>query len=211
MLSASRRQRHEVEFLARFLESFFEMAESSRLGRQLMEETLARHDRLFLRRDFMGEGAAARPLLAELDALPEMALSDTRHLHEALFCAYESNWGLAGEALARAIEIRKNGLMALNTDDWLRAAAVFIHLNYGSALLEFLGGLGDVVARLRPWVEAIRAVEIGDKRALRNIAPEIRVTAEVLFDGIEARLSKLPPGTGRRPKPERKRAGLYRR
>jgi DNA-binding transcriptional ArsR family regulator len=199
MRSASRRQRREVEFLARFLESFCDKPELTRSAGELMEDALPPQDRLFLRRDFMGEGAAARPLLAELDALPDLALSDTRHLHEALFCAYENNWGLACEALAKAIEVRKNGLSALNTDDWLRAAAVFIHLNQGWALLDFFAGLGDAVARLRPWVEAVRAVEIGDKLALKNIAPEIRVTAEVLFDGIEDRLSKFPERTGRRP------------
>src|SRR5205814_7890648 len=36
--SASRRQRREVEFLTRFLESFYEPTDRSRLARQLMGE-----------------------------------------------------------------------------------------------------------------------------------------------------------------------------
>lgn len=110
-------------------------------------------NRLFLRRDFMGEGAAARPLMAELMALPKHAFPDTTHLHEALFAAYDSNWGLARDALAKALDLRDDGFAAMNTDDWLRFSAVLLHLNYGAELLVFLDQRGDNI-RLRPWVEA---------------------------------------------------------
>jgi tetratricopeptide (TPR) repeat protein len=155
-------------------------------------------NRLFLRRDFMGEGAAARPLMAELVALPKHSFQDTTHLHEALFAAYDANWGLACDALAKALAIRDDGFAEMNTDDWLRTSAVLLHLNYGAELLSFLEQRGDNV-RLRPWVEALRALQIGDRRALQNVAPEIRVTAEVFYDGIEQRLLKLPAKTRRRP------------
>lgn len=160
---------------------------------------MAHQDRLFLRRDFMGEGRQARPLMNELIALPSHRHSDTTHLHEALFAAYDGNWGLATEALAQAVEIRKEGFSPHNTDDWLRASAVLIHLNYGAELLTFLDQLGDTTARLRPWVEALRALQIGSRQALQNIAPEIRTTAEIFYDGIERRLLKLPEKTRRRP------------
>lgn len=170
----------------------------------------ARQNRLFLRRDFLGEGTNARPLLDDLRIIPKSDFPDTTHLHEALFAAYESNWGLASEALGRALTIRSDGFRHNNTDDWLRASAVLLHLNYGAELLTFLDERGDT-ARLRPWVEALRALHIGDRRALQNIAPEIRTTAETFYDGIESRLKKLPEKTRRRPLPVVKRTRKTRR
>jgi hypothetical protein len=57
-------------------------------------------------------------------------------------------------------------------------------------------------------VEALRALQIGSRQALQNIAPEIRATAEIFYDGIERRLLKLPEKTRRRPitKPKTKRS-----
>jgi tetratricopeptide (TPR) repeat protein len=167
-------------------------------------DDLAHQNRLFLRRDFMGEGRDARPLMVELQKLPKQDFGDTTHLHEALFAAYDSNWGLACEALARALAIRAAGFRHSNTDDWLRASAVLLHLNYGAELLAFLDQRGDT-ARLRPWVEALRAHHIGDRRALQNVAPEIRIAAEIFYDGIESRLKRLPDKTRRRPLAEPKR------
>lgn len=168
-------------------------------------------NRLFLRRDFMGEGSHARPLMDKLKAFSTVVkYHDTTHLHEALFAAYDSNWGLTRETLAKALTIRANGFSPMNTDDWLRASAVLLHLNYGSELLTFLDERGDT-ARLRPWVEALRAHHLGDRRALQNIAPEIRASAEIFYDGIESRLKKLPDKTRRRPLPVPKRARSKRR
>ncbi len=167
-------------------------------------------NRMFLRRDFMGEGSDARPLMDELRAFPNDHLLDTTHLHEALFAAYDSNWGLTCEALAKALTLRADGFSPMNTDDWLRASAVLLHLNYGAQLLAFLDQRGDT-ARLRPWVEALRAHHLGDRRALQNIAPEIRTAAEILYDGIQSRLEKLPEKTRRRPLATLKRVRSRRR
>ena len=164
-------------------------------------------NRLFLHRDFMGEGQSAKALMRELQAFQFAQFPDTTLLHESLFAAYDSNWGNATEALSKAIEVRLGGFSAGNTDDWLRASAVLLHLNYGAELLTFIDQLGDTTARLRPWVEALRALQIGDRRALQNIAPEIRTTAEVFYDGIERRLKLLPEKTSCRPKPKSKRKG----
>ena len=153
----------------------------------------------------MGEGLGARPLMGELQALSKHQFLDTTHLHEALFAAYDSNWGLTCESIAQALTLRADGFSINNTDDWLRASAVLLHLNYGAELLTFLDQRGDTVARLRPWVEALRALHAGDRRALQNIAPEIRTTAEVFYDGIESRLKKLPEKTRRRPLADLKR------
>jgi hypothetical protein len=158
-------------------------------------------NRLFLRRDFIGEGSRVRALMEEFTALTNPGFPDTTHLHEALFAAYESNWGLAGIRLDKALSIRANGFLRNTVDDWLRASAVLLHLNYGAELLSFLDERGDT-ARLRPWVEALRALHLGDRRALQNIAPEIRTTAETFYDGIESRLKRLPEKTRRRPLPK---------
>jgi len=69
---------------------------------------------------------------------------------------------------------------------------VLPHLNYGAELLAFLAPRGDTVARLRPWVEALRALQSGDRHALQSIAPDIRTTAEVFYDGLVRLLKKLP-------------------
>jgi tetratricopeptide (TPR) repeat protein len=172
--------------------------------RILPADEYAHQNRLFLRRDFAGEGTHARPSMVELQTLPVLELHDTIHLHEALFAAYDANWGLATEALANALTIRAGGFSAVTTMDWLRASAVLLHLNYGAELLTFLDERGDT-ARLRPWVEALRAHHLGDRRALQNIAPEIRTAAEIFYDGIESRLKKLPEKTRRRPLPKPKR------
>ncbi len=165
-----------------------------------------RQNQIFLHRDFLGEGSSAQILMEALKNLPKQEYPDSTFLHEALFAAYDANWGLTRDALAKAIAIRADGFSKNNTDDWLRASAVLIHLNYGEELLRFLDERGET-ARLRPWVEAVRAVQIGDKKALQNIAPEIRTTAEELYDGIEHRLRQLPESTSRRPvkKPKRSR------
>lgn len=76
--------------------------------------------------------------------------------------------------------------------------AAFIHLNYGGEFLSFLEERGDHI-RFRPWDEALRALHLGDRGHLLNIAPEIRTTAEALFDAINECLDKLPESTRRRP------------
>ncbi|HEX8410138.1 MAG TPA: tetratricopeptide repeat protein [Thermoanaerobaculia bacterium] len=167
-------------------------------------EEFAHQNRLFLCRDFKGEGLRARPLMDELQAHTVSNFPDTVHLHHALFAAYDSNWGLAADALAEALSIRAGGFSPVTVDDWLRASAVLIHLNYGADLLAFLNDRGDT-ARLRPWVEALRALHLGDRRALQNVAPEIRSSAEIFYEGIERRLNKLPQETRRRPVPKPKR------
>ena len=155
---------------------------------------------LFLHRDFLGEALAARPLLNRLTALPKIKFTDALLLHQALFSAYEANWGVATASLAEALKIVKSGFPPWTTIDWMRASAVLLHLNYGAELLSFLEQRGDHM-RLRPWYEALKALHRGDRRYLQNIAPEIRTTAEKFYDQIERRLNVLPDSTRRRPLP----------
>lgn len=155
--------------------------------------------RLFLHRDLLGEGSGSRSLMDDLRTFPENGFPDTTQLQEALFASYDANWGLACESLAQALTIRADGFFSSeSTDHWLRASAVLLHLNYGGELLTFLDERGDA-ERLRPWVEALRAHHVGDRRALQNVAPEVRAAAEVLYDGIQRRLKQLPEKTRRRP------------
>ncbi len=162
-----------MELLTRFLESFHEPPDLDR-ARALLDEGLR------------------EPPASESGAFP-----DNIHLHHAVNAASDANWGLARAALAQALAVRSAGFPLETTDDWLHASAVLLHLNYGADLLAFLDERGDT-ARLRPWVEALRALHIGDRRALQNIAPEIRPTAEVLHDGIERRLQTPPASTCRK-------------
>ncbi len=101
----------------------------------------------------------------------------------------------------RAFADTESGFSPYTIDDWHRASAVLLHLNYGEPLLAFLRKRGDD-ARLRPWYEALVALHKGDRRFLQNLAPEVRTTAEVYFDQIEKRLNALPEKTRRRPLPQ---------
>jgi tetratricopeptide (TPR) repeat protein len=165
---------------------------------------------IFLQRDFLGQGVAAQSLLDQLTTLPKLEFPDTLFLHKALFSAYDANWGLVTESLKEALEIIKDGFSPVTTDDWMRASAVLLHLNYGAELLEFLQEQGYHV-RLRPWYEALNALQRGDRRYLQNVAPEIRTTAENFYDQIERRLNALPDSTRRRPVPEAKKRTKTRR
>lgn len=173
-------------------------------------DEVAHQNRLFLHRDFLGEGSNALPLFDTLRALPTRQPQDTIHLHAAIFAAYDSNWGVAGQALDTALTVRANGFSLETTDDWIVTSAVLLHLNLGAELLALLDRRGDT-ARLRPWVEAVRALHIGDRRALQNVAPEIRTSAEVFYDRIERRLNRLPAKTRRRPLPKAKQTRSRRR
>jgi hypothetical protein len=146
--------------------------------------------------------------MEELEGLSEDEFPDTIRLQRTLFAAYDSNWGLACESLTQALDLMEDsGFSWEKVDDWLRASAVLLHLSYGVELLEFLDRHGHT-ARLRPWVEALRAHVLGNREALLNVAPEIRTTAESFYDRIRSYLDKLPDRTRRRPlqRPTRTRA-----
>ena len=163
----------------------------------------AAHALLFLHRDFLGEGMAAESRFRRIQDSPISSGEPLMDLHSALFAAYEKNWGLACDGLEKVLAHTDGEIPTNMRMDWIRVSAVLLHLNYGAELLAFLDQRGDT-ARLRPWVEALRAHQIGDRLALMNIAPEVRTAAEVFYDGIESRLKKLPEKTRRRPLPKPK-------
>lgn len=160
-----------------------------------------------LYRDILGNAAAARPFFDQLSALPTHDYRYQLFIDQALFRAYENNWGLTTEALAIALDSTGNRFTSTSSLLWKRAGAVLLHLNYGEQLLKFLEEQG-ASTRLRPWYEALKALHQGDRRYLQNIAPEIRGAAENFYDQMEFRLNNLPDSTRRRPLPSKpKRAG----
>lgn len=100
--------------------------------------------------------------------------------------------------LTEALNHAEAGMQANTREYWMRASAVLLHLNYGAELLAFFENRGDN-NRLRPWYEALRALHLGDRRHLQNVAPEIRATAETFYTEIERRLNVLPEKTHRLP------------
>ncbi len=166
----------------------------------------SRHNLVFLYRDFLGDMPAAKQAFALLQGDYLCSFRDSFYLQEALFAAYNSNWGLCGEALANAMKAIGQRFTSSTDVDWFRASAVLLHLNFGEQLLTFLHERGDD-ARLRPWYEALSALHRGDRRYLQNIPVEMRATAEYYFDQIEKCLNALPEKTRRRPvpKPAKKR------
>jgi len=144
------------------------------------------------------------------DEISERSGLDDDALRNALSAAFDANWGLAAKALAKAMSQQTDSFGPLNTEDWIHASAVMLHLNYGTELLHFLDERGET-ARLRPWVEALRALDRGERRALRNVAPEVRTSAEVFYDCIESRMNELPAHTRRRPVAKVQRARSRRR
>ncbi len=166
----------------------------------------ARQNLVFLHRDFMGDKDSSSQAFESLRTnLPRDSVG-TFHLQEALFAAYAANWGLCTGSLAKAMNAIGQQFPPETADDWFRASAVLLHLNYAAELLAFLRERGDDV-RLRPWFEALSALHQGDRRFLQNIPVEVRATAEYYFDQIEKRLNALPAKTRRRPlpKPPKKR------
>jgi Flp pilus assembly protein TadD/DNA-binding transcriptional ArsR family regulator len=160
-----------------------------------------RHNLVFLQRDFLGDIPSAKHTFEPLRNKQDHECKDTFHLHEALFTAYDSNWGFGCEALVKAIDVIGQRFPPNTADDWFRASAVLLHLNYGEQLLAFLRERGDD-AKMRPWYEALSALHRGDRRYLQNIAVEVRTTAEYYFDQIDKRLNALPEKTRRRPLPK---------
>ena len=151
-------------------------------------------NRIFLQRDFLGDPEAARRLMESVPDDHSAWFHDTFLLHQAVFCAYDQNWGLAAERLEQALDQLHDGLPAYTADDWARTAAVLLHLNYGQPMLSLLEKRGDE-RRLRPFYEAVRAHVGGDRRLLLNIAVEVRQAAEWIFDQIALRRRWLPEST----------------
>ena len=171
-------------------------AEAEQAYRKAMEidptDDSPRHNLVFLLRDLTHDFNAARRLLSELVAPNQW--KDTQALHEALFAAYDGNWGSARESLRSALAEVADSLPSNTRDDWYRASAVIVHLGFGPQLLEFLVEQGADV-RLMPWFEAVRAHVVGDERHLGNIPAEARAAAAEIYAAIDRWKRQLPQKT----------------
>lgn len=157
----SRRQRRQIEWLARFLETHNETVGSPR-------------------------SAVASPAAGRS--------GKRSSLQEALSAVAESNWGTARDRLLAALRTPRGAPALAVRNDWLEASAVLLKSGYGLQLLSLLEEQG-IAGRARPWFEALRALQAGDRRLLLNVAPEIRTVAEWYFDEIERRRKNLSRST----------------
>ena len=82
----------------------------------------ARENLVFLYRDFLADMPAARESFAPLQAREALRYKDSFHLHGALFAAYDANWGLCTEALARSLDAIGNQFSPDSDEDWCRTA-----------------------------------------------------------------------------------------
>ena len=158
---------------------------------------------IFVHRDFLGTVVKARDFRLQLDEIEILRWPELRPLHDALFVAYDINWGLATKALEEALDMVDGRIPTSSRDDWCRAAAVLIHLDYGGELVDLLEERGDD-DRLRPWYEAIRAHVGGGEEHLLDIPVEVRPTATWFFEEMDRVLGLLPESTRRRTIPASK-------
>jgi Flp pilus assembly protein TadD len=156
---------------------------------------------VFLLRDYMADLQGARNIYLSKKINFIMTFMDSRYLNDALFAAYDSNWGICSQAITKAVELIGEQFRSSTADDWFLASAVLLHLNYGDDLLSLLREIGADI-KLRPWYEALSALNRGDRRYLQNIPVELRKTSEYYYDQIEKRLNALPEKTRRRPAPK---------
>ncbi|MCU0875506.1 MAG: tetratricopeptide repeat protein, partial [Pirellulaceae bacterium] len=182
-------------------------AEAEQAYRKAMEidptDDSPRHNLVYVLRDLRHDFRTARRLLSEL-AEPSR-WNDAQALHEALFLAYDDNWGLARESLRSALAEVSDSLPSNTRDDWCRASAVIVHLGFGPQLLEFLVEQGADV-RLMPWFEAVQAHVVGDERHLGNIPAEARVAAAQIYAAIDRWRRLLPSRPGSQAaRPQRKK------
>jgi Tfp pilus assembly protein PilF len=182
----------------RYFEKAFEIAPS---------DYLILIARLILHRDLYGEGVQARRLMPEATIMPASIAS----LHLGVFEAYSSNWGNASKHLSDTLMATAEGETGNTLEDLATAIAVLLHLDYGEELLALLIEQ-NLNVKIKPWYEAIYATHADDKLLLQNLSPEVRETAEKLYDEIDRRLRMLPEKTRRRPrtleKPKKRRRAI---
>lgn len=159
------------------------------------------------RRDSLGWGSKAREIFENTTIPSRIRSFPDFEFSKALFFAYDENWGLARDAITRALPSLEDPAYDDQDSAYIYPTAVLLHLGYGSSLLELLEELGED-RRRRPWHAALTAMLAGDRQVLLNIAPEARSVAEVIFDKIERILKILPGSTSRwaTPKPKKRSA-----
>ena len=157
----------------------------------------ARLNLVSLYRDFLLRLDEACRKFADARAKVSSELDDSVAIHEALFAAYESNWGVAANRLKRALAIASGSRFHSSRDVWASTAGVLLHLGYGTQYAALLAESGDAEIR-RPYYEAVCAHVEGDGAYLRDVPAEVRPTATWYFDSIQRELDLLPEASQRR-------------
>lgn len=158
------------------------------------DSTCARCNLAFLHASHLNDLSEAAAMLATVGQASDHAeIADGIELVWAVIAAHRQNWGDAGDHLKKALNLlgEAKSFPSRTIDDWMRTSAVMIHLNLGSKLVELLAETG-FDQRLRPWMEALKAILRGDKTYLRNAPVEVRESGAELFDEIKIRLEGLP-------------------
>ena len=160
MRRSSRRQRRELLCLTRFLEVFYGNADYLNSA----DEAQRVH---FNAEHTNGEILATIPLRRSLSALHAEQYAD--------FKTY----------LSEALAIIDDALPITTADDWHRFAAVVLRREAVSYLEKVFDETG-VTVRLRPYLEAIRAIRRGNvEQHLNTIAAELRLPARQIAQDIQ--------------------------
>ncbi|MBE2289784.1 MAG: hypothetical protein IAE95_09530, partial [Chitinophagaceae bacterium] len=109
------------------------------------------------------------------------------YLQKAVFAAGEKNWGLAKDNWLAVILLTNKNLQEEKLDgdslwtDWYRAVATTQKFGYGNELLQLFSDK-DVHSEFRPIYEALKALEMDDKKYLLNVAEEVSKPAGEIYD-----------------------------
>ncbi len=206
---ASRRQRRDLIWLSRFLQAWFtkpELQDHAKEFARIVNEkkkiydlsyglaleldpnnTDAKEGLMVLLRDKLNKSAEAKQLFKELETVHRESFPVVfSALHEAVFAAYDQNWGQAREFWKQALAQEEELQQADKLQNWHIAAAVTVHLGYGDNLMALFQKTGrDRV--MRPLYEAIVALKMDSEEYLATqVAAEVREVALAIFQFMKA-------------------------
>lgn len=147
----------------------------------------AKEGLMILLRDKLGKLSEAKQVFEELKIThTELSPVAAPTLHEAVFAAYDQNWGQAREFWRHALLQIQETQPTEKLQNWHIAAAVTVRLGYGDKLVALFRETGrDRV--MRPLHEAIRALNIDSEEYLATqVAAEVREVALEIFQFMKA-------------------------
>ena len=146
-------------------------------------------------RDVLDDSDKARALFTSVSISETHFINPhLKEIHEVLFASREQNWGQAQKHLSNALDLTENSSSFILKEELYWASAVLLHQGYGAKLVKFLDEEGWKT-RLMPWVEAIRAYALKDRRHLLDIPQESREVAGYMYDRIDDIQKHLPEST----------------
>ncbi len=143
-----------------------------------------------LLRDKVNDFVKAEKLFYDNESLLK-ASNTNYHLHKALFAEHKKNWGIAKDSWLTVISLTNQILLKNEWDekctwtDWYRAISTTQKLGYGNELLQLFSDK-DVHSEFRPMYEALKALEMGDKNYLLNVAEEVSNPAGEIYDFMKS-------------------------